>query len=91
MQGGRALGHGGKCWLPVPTRRPASSTPGLWAALATQIEGDAEAKMALDWVREMYAFSVAAALEHVQLDLQARVCVGGGRGRTRRWGVLGGA
>lgn len=35
-----------------------------------QIEADEEAKKALDWVREMYAFSVAAALEHVQLDVQ---------------------
>jgi hypothetical protein len=51
-----------------------------------QIEGDEEAKKALDWVREMYAFSVAAALEHIDLDMHvgagvvgcgcAWVCVG---------------
>ncbi len=39
-----------------------------------QIEGDEEAKKALDWVREMYAFSVAAALEHVQLEVQVGCC-----------------
>lgn len=34
-----------------------------------QIEEDEEAKKALDWVREMYAFSVAAALEKIPLDM----------------------
>ena len=40
------------------------------ANLCPQIEADEEAKKALDWVREMYAFSVAVALEHVQLEVQ---------------------
>ncbi|PSC71378.1 hypothetical protein C2E20_5225 [Micractinium conductrix] len=40
-----------------------------WETITAQIEGDEEAKKALDWVREMYAFSVAAALEHVKLDM----------------------
>ncbi len=42
---------------------------------APQIEGDEEIKKALEWVREMYAFSVACALEKIPLDLKVRPCL----------------
>ncbi|KDD75998.1 hypothetical protein H632_c402p1 [Helicosporidium sp. ATCC 50920] len=38
-----------------------------WERLTAQIEASEELKTALGWVREMYAFSVALALEKVQL------------------------
>lgn len=40
-----------------------------WEALTRKNEADEEAKKKLEWVREMYAFSVALALERVELDL----------------------
>lgn len=39
---------------------------------APQIERDEEIKKALEWVREMYAFSVACALEKVPLEMKVR-------------------
>jgi hypothetical protein len=36
-----------------------------------QIEGDPQAVQALSWVREMYAFSLAAAAERLALELAA--------------------
>ena len=49
-----------------------------WERLAAHIEGDAAGKAKLGWVREMYAFSIACALQvracshaHAVLD-----CVG---------------
>ena len=51
------------CVLPPPSCPPP-------APACLQIEADEESKKALDWVREMYAFSVAAALEKIPLDLQ---------------------
>lgn len=42
----------------------------VWERITAQIETDEEAKKALEWVREMYAFSVAAALERIPLDMQ---------------------
>ncbi|KAL4442745.1 hypothetical protein ABPG77_006739 [Micractinium sp. CCAP 211/92] len=38
-----------------------------WEGASQQIEGDAEAVEKLGWVREMYAFSIAAAVERVPL------------------------
>ncbi|EFN52021.1 hypothetical protein CHLNCDRAFT_139592 [Chlorella variabilis] len=43
--------------------------PWLYMIETDFIEGDEECKKALDWVREMYAFSVAAALEKIPLDM----------------------
>lgn len=43
-----------------------------------QIEGDAQAVKKLGWVREMYAFSIAAAVERVPLAVSVR-----GRAATR--------
>jgi hydroxyproline O-arabinosyltransferase len=39
-----------------------------WERLTAEIEKDTEAKGKLEWVREMYAFSLAVALEDVTLD-----------------------
>ena len=58
--------------FPCLSPRPASCLP-LPARPCLQIEGDEESKKALDWVREMYAFSVAAALEKIPLDLQVKL------------------
>ncbi|CAD7702597.1 unnamed protein product [Ostreobium quekettii] len=41
-----------------------------WERLALHIEGDNESKEKLGWVREMYAFSIACALNDVHLDLR---------------------
>ena len=41
-----------------------------WEKLTADIEADEEAKEKLGWVREMYAFSIAAALENVKVELQ---------------------
>ncbi|EFN57057.1 hypothetical protein CHLNCDRAFT_143799 [Chlorella variabilis] len=40
-----------------------------WEAYSAQIEADAEASKRLGWVREMYAFSLAVAVERLDLDL----------------------
>ena len=40
-----------------------------WERLAAHIEADPESKEQLGWVREMYAFSVAVALQGIHLDL----------------------
>ena len=40
-----------------------------WERLTAHIEADPESKEKLGWVREMYAFSVATALQDVKLDL----------------------
>lgn len=40
-----------------------------WERLAAHIEADPESKEQLGWVREMYAFSVAVALQDIHLDL----------------------
>uniref|UniRef100_A0A061QV19 Hydroxyproline O-arabinosyltransferase-like domain-containing protein n=1 Tax=Tetraselmis sp. GSL018 TaxID=582737 RepID=A0A061QV19_9CHLO len=40
-----------------------------WKRLAAHIEAHAETKQKLGWVREMYAWSVAAALNNVKFDL----------------------
>ncbi|KAL4451270.1 hypothetical protein ABPG77_009342 [Micractinium sp. CCAP 211/92] len=42
----------------------------VWESITAKIEGDEEIKKALEWVREMYAFSVACALEKIPLDLK---------------------
>ena len=54
--------------LPGHLSRPRCPPP----ILCEQIEQDEEAKKALEWVREMYAFSIACALEKVELDLKVR-------------------
>jgi hypothetical protein len=41
-----------------------------WEALTAAIEADEEAKRKLEWIREMYAFSLALALEDVDIDLR---------------------
>lgn len=43
-----------------------------WEAVASKIEGDPEAVETLGWVREMYAFSLALALEKIPVDLTVR-------------------
>ena len=40
-----------------------------WERLTAHIEADAESKEKLGWVREMYAFSVALALQDIKVDL----------------------
>ena len=40
-----------------------------WERLTAHIEADPESKEKLGWVREMYAFSVALALQGVKVDL----------------------
>ena len=40
-----------------------------WERLTAHIEADPESKERLGWVREMYAFSVAAALRRVRLEM----------------------
>ncbi|KAK9795215.1 hypothetical protein WJX73_002433 [Symbiochloris irregularis] len=40
-----------------------------WERLTAHIEADKESKEKLGWVREMYAFSVAVALQNVKLEL----------------------
>ncbi len=40
-----------------------------WERLTAEIEQDNKAKKQLDWIREMYAFSIACALENIKLDL----------------------
>ncbi|KAK9816540.1 hypothetical protein WJX72_001729 [[Myrmecia] bisecta] len=40
-----------------------------WERLTAHIEADPESKEKLGWVREMYAFSVAAALQNVKLEM----------------------
>ena len=40
-----------------------------WERLTAHIEADAESKEKLGWVREMYAFSVALALQEIKVDL----------------------
>lgn len=40
-----------------------------WERLTAHIEADKESKDRLGWVREMYAFSVAAALQGIKLEL----------------------
>eukprot|EP00887_Chlorella_sp_A99_P004360 scaffold15.g4360.t1 len=42
----------------------------VWEDITVRCQTDAACKKALDWVREMYAFSVACALERIKLDLQ---------------------
>lgn len=42
-----------------------------WERLTAFIEADEDTKKALGWVREMYAFSAAVALQGIKLDLQA--------------------
>eukprot|EP00271_Cylindrocystis_brebissonii_P011031 TRINITY_DN27713_c0_g1_i1.p1 TRINITY_DN27713_c0_g1~~TRINITY_DN27713_c0_g1_i1.p1 ORF type:complete len:749 (+),score=107.35 TRINITY_DN27713_c0_g1_i1:292-2538(+) len=41
----------------------------IWVDITARIELDAEAKEKLGWVREMYAFSIAAALGKMMIDL----------------------
>eukprot|EP00892_Ulva_mutabilis_P001996 jgi/Ulvmu1/11798/UM080_0009.1 len=41
-----------------------------WEDLTARIEGDANAKAKLGWVREMYAFSIACAKKRVDLQLK---------------------
>jgi hypothetical protein len=41
-----------------------------WERITAEIEEDTNAKAKLGWVREMYAFSIACALENVKLELQ---------------------
>eukprot|EP00891_Asterochloris_glomerata_P007790 jgi/Astpho2/7790/fgenesh1_pm.00117_%23_7_t len=41
-----------------------------WERLAAHIEADLETKELLGWVREMYGFSIATALQGIKLDLQ---------------------
>ncbi|KAL4517798.1 hypothetical protein Ndes2526B_g02196 [Nannochloris sp. 'desiccata'] len=41
-----------------------------WERITASIEEDKDAKEKLGWVREMYAFSIACALENVNLELQ---------------------
>lgn len=41
-----------------------------WENVTAQIEADDEAKKTLDWIREMYAWDVALALNKVDLDTQ---------------------
>jgi hypothetical protein len=41
-----------------------------WERITAEIEASDEAKESLGWVREMYAFSLACALQGVKLDLQ---------------------
>ena len=52
-------------------------------AFRAQIEKDEEAKKSLEWVREMYAFSIAAAMMKAKLDVKVGgcECVGG----VERW------
>lgn len=60
---------------------PYTHAPALvWRGPAPQIEGDEEAKKALEWVREMYAFSVACALEKVPLERHVRGALAGRHG-----------
>ncbi len=40
-----------------------------WERLTAHIEADPESKEKLGWVREMYAFSVALALQGIKVDL----------------------
>lgn len=40
-----------------------------WEGLASQIEADEEAREALGWPREMFAFALAAAVERLDLEL----------------------
>lgn len=40
-----------------------------WERLTAHIEADPKSKEQLGWVREMYAFSVAVALQGIKLDL----------------------
>jgi len=40
-----------------------------WERLTAHIEADPESKKKLGWVREMYAFSVALALQGIKVDL----------------------
>ena len=40
-----------------------------WERLTAHIEADKESKEKLGWVREMYAFSVAVALQGITVDL----------------------
>lgn len=42
--------------------------------MQAQIEADPEAVQQLGWMREMYAFSVAAAVERLPLQLAVRSC-----------------
>ena len=41
-----------------------------WERLTAQFESDEETKKDLDWVREMYSFSLALAIEKIDVDLQ---------------------
>lgn len=41
-----------------------------WEQLTADIEADPEAKEKLGWVREMYAFAIACALQKVKIDLR---------------------
>eukprot|EP00850_Spirogloea_muscicola_P011540 SM000072S21174 [mRNA] locus=s72:97305:104460:+ [translate_table: standard] len=58
----------------APTLMPTSElrrVVPLWVDLTAKIEADEDAKQALGWVREMYAFSLAAAKAKVEIDLPA--------------------
>lgn len=44
-----------------------------WERLTAHIESHADTKEALGWVREMYAFSIAAALQDIKLELKPPV------------------
>ena len=46
-----------------------------WERLTAHIEGDRASKDQLGWVREMYAFSIAAALQVGQAALCPWACI----------------
>lgn len=70
--------------MPAPALATAVRGPACAAWPLVQINGDESIIAALDWVREMWAFSVAAAVERLHLALEVRALLPQGQGGMLR-------